>query len=216
MAQKHEWRKKEKALYLAKVKPELVDIPTFNFITLSGEGSPNNPSFSATIMALYKVAYTIKMQLKAIPNPPPDYQDYTVYPLEGIWDINETAKQTFNGVVNKDDLVFKLMLRQPNFVDRNLFMSMLTIARESLRKNKQSTTMLDNIRYEQITEGKCLQMLHIGRYEDENISFQQMEQFAEAAGLTRLSKTHREIYLSDFRKVAPEKLKTVLRFNVGH
>ena len=135
------------------------------------------------------------------------YQDYTVYPLEGVWDINEAAKQNFEGKINKDDLVFKLMIRQPNFVDKAFFDKML-----ELTKKKKPHELLEKVKFEKITDGKCIQMMHIGSYDDEPASFEIMETFAEEENLTRLSKVHREIYLSDFRKVPAEKLKTVLRF----
>ena len=143
-------------------------------------------------------------------NPPPTgYMDYPVYPLEGIWDVNEAAKRE-DRAFNKDDLVFKIMIRQPAFVDADLFQEML-----ELTKTKKPHPLLDKLQFEAIMDGKCVQMLHIGPYDDEPASFQRMEEFATAQQLKRLSKTHREVYLSDFRKVAPEKLKTVLRFQVA-
>lgn len=206
---KHEWRKKEKAVYLPKTKPEIITIPTFKFITISGEGNPNSKGFSDYISVLYALSYTIKMTLKKETNKPANYMDYTVYPLEGVWDINEEAKKSFNGVINKDDLVFKLMIRQPDFIDQAIFEQMLKIV-----KLKKPHKLLNEMAFEEITDGKCIQMLHIGSYDKEAASFELMEEFAKQENLKRLSKVHREIYLSDFRKVAKEKLKTVLRFKV--
>lgn len=209
MTAKHEWRKKEKGLYLPKNKPEVIHIPTFRFLTLSGEGNPNGDLFATCIAGLYSLAYTIKMAPKTKDIKPKGYYDYTVYPLEGVWDINDAAKKTFNGIINKDDLVFKLMIRQPDFLTQDFFEEMLALVKE-----KKPQPALEKIRFEKITEGKCIQMLHIGSYDNESESFEVMEKFAEAQNLKRISKVHREIYLSDFRKVAPEKLKTVLRFKV--
>ncbi|MFT6938258.1 MAG: hypothetical protein ACJA1N_002564 [Saprospiraceae bacterium] len=203
---KHEWRKKEKAVYLPKKKPEIIDIPEYQFVTIEGEGNPNSSWFSEYIGVLYSISYAIKMTLKKEATFE-GYQDYTVYPLEGVWDINEAAKQNFEGKINKDDLVFKLMIRQPNFVDKAFFDKML-----ELTKKKKPHELLDKVKFEKITDGKCIQMMHIGSYDDEPASFEIMETFAEEENLTRLSKVHREIYLSDFRKVPAEKLKTVLRF----
>jgi hypothetical protein len=203
---KHEWRKKEKAVYLPKKKPEIIDIPEYQFVTIEGEGNPNSSWFSEYIGVLYSISYAIKMTLKKEATFE-GYQDYTVYPLEGVWDINEAAKQNFEGKINKDDLVFKLMIRQPNFVDKAFFDKML-----ELTKKKKPHELLDKVKFEKITDGKCIQMMHIGSYDDEPASFEIMENFAEEENLTRLSKVHREIYLSDFRKVPAEKLKTVLRF----
>lgn len=206
---KHEWRKKEKALYLPKSKPEVVNVPALKFITISGEGNPNGQHFADCIGALYPIAYAIKMTAKKLDYPPSGYQDYTVYPLEGIWDLNETAKAQYNGTFNKDDLVFKLMIRQPDFVTEAFFNEMLTATQQ-----KKPNPLYNQVTFETITDGRCIQMLHVGPYDDEPASFEQMESLAKAQGLTRLSKVHREIYLSDFRKTAPEKLKTVLRFQL--
>lgn len=205
---KHEWRKKEKELYLPKIKPEVIDIPEFNFLTISGEGNPNSEFFSEYIGALYAVSYPIKMTLKKRPKPD-GYSDYTVYPLEGVWDINEEAKKTFNGTINKDDLVFKLMIRQPDFVTEDFALEMIESA-----MRKKPNELIKEVKFERITEGKCVQMMHIGSYDNEPESFEIMEAFAETENLNRISKMHREIYLSDFRKVNEEKLKTVLRFQV--
>lgn len=207
--EKHEWRKKEKSFYLPKRKAEIVDIPAFQFVSIFGEGNPNSASFPEYIGVLYSISYAIKMTLKKLDQIPKGYTDYTVYPLEGIWDINEEAKSKFGGKIDKDDLVFKLMIRQADFVDHAFFNQMLEIV-----KAKKPHPLLDEINFEKIIDGKCIQMLHIGSFDEEPVSFKQMESFAATENLTRTSKKHREIYLSDFRKVAAEKLKTVLRFQV--
>jgi len=207
--EKHEWRKKEKNYYIPKNRPELIDLPEFNFVSISGEGNPNSPHFSEYIGVLYAVSYAIKMTYKKLETTPNEYYDYTVYPLEGVWDINDEAKKNYDGTLNKDDLVFTLMIRQPSFVDKSYFLEMLEFA-----KMKKPHVLLDQVQFEKIAEGKCVQMLHIGSYDDEAESFEKMELFASEQNLERISKIHREIYLSDFRKVAPEKLKTTLRFNV--
>ena len=207
MQVKHEWRKKEKTIYLPKNKPEIIDIPEFKFITIEGEGSPAESIFTENIGALYSLAYTIKMMPKKMGTPPNGYFDFTVYPLEGVWDINDEAKANFNGTVNKDDFVYRLMIRQPSFVDELFFREMLEAAKE-----KKKNPLLEQMNFERSSEGLCVQMLHLGPFEDEPASFEKMEDFAQSEGLIRLSKVHREIYLSDTRKVAPEKLKTVLRF----
>ncbi|MCB0382866.1 MAG: GyrI-like domain-containing protein [Psychroserpens sp.] len=206
---KHEWRKKEKAVYFPKNIPELIDIPEYKFIVISGEGNPNNTFFSEYIEVLYSVAYAIKMNLKKLKEVPKDYYDWTVYPLEGVWDISENAKQNFNGHINKDDFVFDLMIRQPDFVDEPFFYKMIEFT-----KIKKPHRLLEHMRFEKITEGKCIQMMHIGSYDNEPASFEKMEAFANRLGAIRKSKIHREIYLSDFRKVAEDKLNTVLRFQL--
>ncbi|MBX2840278.1 MAG: GyrI-like domain-containing protein [Flammeovirgaceae bacterium] len=205
---KHEWRKKEKKIYIPANKPEVIEVPKFKFLTINGEGNPNMESFTNYIEVLYTLSYGIKMspkkgmELKG-------FYDYTVYPLEGVWDINEKAKKNFNGLINKDDLVFKLMIRQPDFVHADF----VGIIREMTIKRKP-LELLREVSFEEIEEGKCIQMLHKGSFDNEPETFKVMEEFAETNGLKRVSKIHREIYLSDTRKVAPEKLKTTLRFNV--
>lgn len=206
---KHEWRKQEKEIYFPKNKPEVIDIPTYKFITLEGEGNPNSDFFTEYIKCLYATSYAIKMTLKK-EEVLKGYYDYTVYPLEGIWDINEEAKKTYAGSINKDDLVFKLMIRQPDFVSGSFAEKMI-----SQTKEKKPHELMEKVKFEEITDGKCVQMMHLGSYDDESESFRQMETFVEKENLLRSSKKHREIYLSDFRKVTPEKLKTVLRFKVS-
>ncbi len=150
------------------------------------------------------------MGLKKSSTPPQGYVDCTVYPLEGIWDISEEAKTLRPNTFSKDDLVYKIMNRQPDFIDENIFKNALKIC---IAKN--DNPWLTNIELEQIEDGPCLQMLHIGPFDEEPQSFLKMEQYAQSHNIKRVSKKHREIYLSDFRKVSPEKLKTVLRFQVG-
>ncbi|HNX44243.1 MAG TPA: GyrI-like domain-containing protein [Bacteroidales bacterium] len=206
---KHEWKKNEKQFYLPKNKPELINIPKFKFFTIEGNGNPNDDFFAEYIGVLYSLSYGIKMSPKKGPEPK-GYFDYTVYPLEGVWDINDSAKQSFNGTINKNDLVFNLMIRQPDFVDNDFALQIL-----EQTKKKKPHQLLDKVRFEEIVEGDCIQMLHIGSYDDEPKSFKIMENFAEMDRLERKTKTHREIYLSDARKVSPDKLQTVLRFSVG-
>ncbi len=207
---KHEWRKKEKAIYFPKNSPEVITIPTHKFLSVKGEGNPNSASFAQCIGALYSVAYAIKMTAKKLDPAPNDYIDYTVYPLEGIRDINEEAKKTFDGTINKDDFIFNLMIRQPHFIHETFFEEML-----ALTKIKKPNDLLSTVKFEEITDGKCIQMMHHGSYDNEPETFKQMEKFAEQEGLKRKSKIHREIYLTDFRKVPEEKLKTVLRFQLS-
>ncbi len=206
---KHEWRKQEKTYYLPKPRPEVAVIPSFKFATISGEGNPNSLMFAECIGALYAISYAIKMNLKKVPQKPAGYHDYTVYPLEGIWDLNEEAKKKYDGSFDKDDLVFKIMIRQPEFVTQAFFDEML-----ELSKKKKANALLDKLQLESIEDGKCIQMLHLGSFDDEPASFSIMEDYASDQDLTRSSKKHREIYLSDFRKVPEEKLRTVLRFKI--
>lgn len=205
---KFEWKKAEKNLYLPKSKPEQIAVPQFNFFSIKGKGNPNDAFFAEYIGVLYSLSYAVKMSPKQ-GNAPEGYFDYSVYPLEGVWDINEAAKVNFNGTINKNDLVFNLMIRQPDFVTPEYAIEII-----ERTKKKKPHELLNIVQFETINEGKCVQMMHLGSYDNEPESFRIMEDFAEQVGLKRNSHTHREIYLSDARKTLPEKLKTVLRFQV--
>lgn len=206
---KHEWRKKEKAIYLPKSKPEFIEVPSYKYITVKGEGSPDSEDFASCIGVLYSLSYAIKMTRKKEFSEHEGFLDYTVYPLEGIWDLNEEAKKTFDGTINREDFVYTLMIRQPDFIDEAFYQRMLENT-----KSKKPHEFLQKVKFEQICDGNCVQMLHLGSFENEPESFELMEAFAGNENMTRISKLHREIYLSDFRKVPVEKLKTVLRFKV--
>ena len=205
---KHEWKKAEKQFYQPKNKPEFVNIPAFKFFSIAGRGNPNHAFFSDYISVLYAVSYSVKMSYKQGLEPL-GYFDYTVYPLEGVWDITDQAKQSFNGTINKDDLVFTLMIRQPDFVHEDFANEMIARTMQ-----KKPHPLLSSIQFQVLQEGDCIQMLHLGSYDNEPTSFDIMETFATQNGYRRKSKLHREIYLSDARKVSPDRLKTVLRFGV--
>ena len=205
---KYEWRKQEKEVYLPPNKPVIIDVPKYKFLIIRGKGNPNSAFFGECIEALYAVSYAIRMSYKNGCEPE-DFYQYTVYPLEGIWDISEKAKQSFNGKINKDDLVFELMIRQPDFVT-NTFAE---TAKEWALK-KKGNQLINQLVFEEVTDGKCIQMMHLGSYDDEPVSFATMEEFCKMNNFRRKSRQHREIYISDPRKVDPEKLKTVLRYEI--
>lgn len=205
---KHEWKKREKQFYLPKNQPELVSLPLFKFFTIEGKGNPNDAFFADYVAALFSLAYAVKMSPKKGIEPQ-GYFDYTVYPLEGVWDITEEARKTYRGTIDKNDLVFKLMIRQPDFVDSCYAEQII-----ELTQKKKPNDLLNQVKFEEIKEGDCIQMLHLGSYDTEPESFRLMEIFAEQNEYYRVSKIHREIYLSDARKTPLKKLKTVLRFNV--
>ncbi|WP_317310612.1 GyrI-like domain-containing protein [Clostridium thermobutyricum] len=110
---KHEWRKHEKDIYVPKKKPEIIDVQNFKYITITGKGNPNEDEFAKKVEVLYSLAYAIKMMPKKgyIPD---GYFEYTVYPLEGLWDLTHEGKKLKE--LNKDCLVYKIMIRQPDFV----------------------------------------------------------------------------------------------------
>ena len=205
---KHDWKKNDKQFYLPKEKPELTTIPEFKFFSIEGKGNPNDDFFAEYVSILYSLSYAVKMSPKQ-GCAPKDYFEFAVFPLEGVWDIDDQAKESYNGTLDKNSLVFNLMIRQPAFVSEGYALE--TIERV---KKKKPHKLLDKVRFETIEEGACVQMLHCGSYDSEPESFKKMTLFAHEKGLTRMYMNHREIYLSDARKDAPEKLKTVLRFRV--
>lgn len=205
---KYDWKKAEKQFYLPKTKPEVIDVPKFKFFTIEGHGNPNDDFFGEFIGVLYSLSYAIRMSPKQ--NLAPEgFYEYTVFPLEGVWDIADHSKWIEGAPLDKNNLKFNLMIRQPEFVTEKYALE--TIERVKVKK---PSDLLVKAKFQEIEDGKCIQMLHIGSYDSEPESFRLMEKFAEEQGLKRLCKTHREIYMSDFRKVPVEKLKTVLRFRL--
>ena len=204
---KHEWRKLEKDIYLPKTKPVIVDVPTFKYFALDGEGSPNGSEFQKKVEALYTLSYGVSMSQKK-GNPPEGFFSYVVYPLEGVWDVNASIKET-GGKWSKDDLVYTIMIRQPDFVTQDFFEEI-----QSITIRKKNNEEIGAVKLTADKEGKCCQMMHLGSYDSEAESFAMMEEYAKTQGYERAYKTHREIYISDPRKTQPDKMKTVLRFKV--
>jgi len=204
-AAKYEWRKTEKAFYLPKEKcPVLVDVPEMKFFVVDGAGSPADEAFQARIGLLYTLSYTVRMMPKSGWTPP-DYREYTVFPLEGVWRMDADAWR--GGALDKTKLRYKLMIRQPWFVTRDV----ADRAMESARK-KVPVDLLELASFETFTDGPSVQMLHVGPYDTEPETFDAMKDFMQAHSLVRTEQAHREIYLSDPRKVTPEKNRTLLRF----
>ena len=207
MPNKTDYKKDEKALYFPPEQPVRIIIPEMKFFMISGTGNPNtSESFSEVVQALYSLSYTVKMSPKS-GNAPEAYHEYTVYPLEGIWDMDDNAKDF--SFLHKDFFRYTMMIRQPEFVSEQFALEIL----ESVKK-KKSIPVLADTKFGTIHEGTCVQMMHIGPYDSEPASFQLMESFMLDQGLSRITKSHREIYLSDPRRIAAEKMKTVLRCQV--
>lgn len=204
---KVEWKKQDKALYLPAAESELIEVPALPYFMLRGEGNPNADAFKEAVGVLYSLSYAVKMLPKKGPAPE-GYYDYTIYPLEGIWDLSEAGRR--KAALDKDELVYTIMIRQPDFVTPAL-------AAEIIRKVKAGKPhpLLEEAVFGKVEDGLSVQLLHTGPYDEEPASFARMEQFCAGAGLQRESKLHREIYISDARRVKPEKLRTVLRFKVS-
>lgn len=211
---KHEWKKHEKVLYGAKDSPGLVDIPAQNFIMIKGSGNPNDTDFSNRVSALYSLVYAIKMDYKAtalkniISN---EIHDFTVYPLEGIWMKKDDNMQldTTNELI-KDNLEYTIMIRQPNFITIEMVQAVLERV-----KVKKPNPLYEEIFFDMIHDRKCVEILHIGSYDNEPVSFALMDKFVKENGLHRISDWHREIYLNNANRAKTDKLKTILRYRVG-
>lgn len=193
-----------KAFYTPKQAPEILEIPAFKFLTLCGEGDPNGEAFGFAVEALYSLSYAVKMSYKS-KDVPEGYYEYTVYPLEGVWDLVDTTLEHWD----KSNFKYTIMIRQPEFLTPELFERF----KAEVVKKKPNPN-LEKVKLETVTEGLCCQMMHLGSYDDEPASFDRMEAFCKEKGYRRKYKTHREIYLSDPRKTEVDKRKTVLRFQV--
>jgi len=187
-------------------KPEIVDLPKFKYLMIDGEGHTGSEIFSESIQSLFAVSYKTKFIMKKTRN-----FDYVVMPLEGLWwadDMNDFVSG------NKNQWKWTLMIMQPDKVKQD---TIELAIKESLEKVDKKT--LDLLRLEEYTEGKSAQLMHIGPYTEEHENIMNIHKHIEDIGgyFDGHGQKHHEIYLSDFRKVAPEKLKTILRqsFSMG-
>ena len=201
-----DFKKEYREYYMPKNKPEIVNIPKANYIAVRGKGDPNEEGgeYQQAVGILYSVAYTLKMSYKT------DYRiegffEYVVPPLEGFWwqenvkGVDYSDKSTFNWIS---------LIRLPDFISRDDF----NWAVETASKKKKMDC--SSAEYLTIDEGLCVQMMHIGPYDNEPESVEIMGAFLEENGyITDINENrlHHEIYLSDPRKVTPEKLRTVIR-----
>ena len=199
---KYEWRKANREIYQIKSVPCLIDLPAQSFIMIDGKGNPNAADFSERVGALYSLAYAIKMNYKktAVEQ---EFTDFTVYPLEGLW------QQEQAGELIKEELIYTIMIGQPDFITEE----MVKKALEQVRVKKPNP-LYDEIRFEEMTEGECVAMLHLGPFDEEPQSFTKMDTFCEIHQLKRISHTHREIYLNNLNRTDPSKLETILRYRV--
>lgn len=217
MAEKFDYKKEYKDLYLPKQKPVLIDVPVMNFIMIDGAGDPNiSEAYQEAMEILYGLSYTIKMS-KMGGNQPSGYFEYIVPPLEGLWWFEG---DTFDAtrLIDKSKFLWTSMIRQPEFVTDEVFQ---WAVREL--KRKKPNLDISKARLESLAEGLCVQMMHIGPYENEPVSIERMEQFIVDQGYQnaisdRLPsgqvRRHHEIYLGDPRKTASDNMKTVLRHPV--
>lgn len=201
-----DFKKEYKELYKPKDKPSIINVEKANFIAVRGVGDPNaeNSEYKQSISLLYPIAYAIKMSKKG------DYKidgyfDFVVPPLEGFW-----WQEGIKGVdyANKDSFNFISLIRMPDFVTKEVFEWAIE---ETTRKKKEDFSKVEFFTYD---EGLCVQCMHIGPYNDEPITVEAMHDYMIEQGYEldiTDERFHHEVYISDVRKISPEKLKTVLR-----
>lgn len=175
----------------------IIDVPPMQYLMIDGRGDPNSaPAFSAAIEALYPIAYALKFASRNQLG-----LDYVVPPLEGLWWSADMS--TFTSARDKSRWNWTLMLMLPEWVSREMFDAAAALKADPMAANP--------VRLESLDEGRCVQTLHIGSFDDETAILATMhDEFIPNAGLTMAGR-HHEIYLSDFRKVEPAKLRTILR-----
>ena len=204
-----DYKKEYKEYYLPKNKPQIVDIPPMNFIAVRGKGNPNEEGgeYKQALELLYGIAYTIKMSKKT------DYRiegyfDYVVPPLEGFWEQEGKVGIDYS---RKSELKWTAIIRVPDFVAKADFDWAVAQAAEKKKLD------LSKVEFITVEEGLCVQCMHMGSYDDEPATVALMDSYAESMGYKidiNPQRQHHEIYLSDPRKTAPEKLKTVIRHPV--
>ncbi|MBO4807609.1 MAG: GyrI-like domain-containing protein [Lachnospiraceae bacterium] len=201
-----DYKKEYKEFYMPKEKPSIVVVPKMNYIAVRGKGDPNQEDgdYKQAIGLLYAIAFTIKMSKKGN-HEIEGYFDYVVPPLEGFWwqdgipGVDYSHKENFNWIS---------VIRLPDFVSKT---DVDWAIEEATRKKKMD---FSKVEFLTVDEGKCVQCMHIGPYDDEPETVARMHEFMEQKGYVldiSDKRLHHEIYLSDARKVAGDKLKTVIR-----
>lgn len=179
---------------------EIIDIPPMHYLMVDGHGDPNtSQEFVDALEALYPVAYKLKFASEKLLE-----KDYVVPPLEGLWWADDMA--TFTAARDKSQWDWTMMLMTPEWISKDMFVEAVAKASE-----KNPPRSIAKVRLETLEEGRCAQTLHLGSYDDEAPVLEKLHsEFIPSHGYKMTGK-HHEIYFSDFRKVSPEKLKTILR-----
>ena len=204
-----DYKKEYKEFYLPPKKPQIIEIPAMNFVSVCGRGDPNEPdgAYQRAIQILYGIAFTIKMSCKGA-HKIDGYFSYVVPPLEGLWQQEGIFElDTFR----KEDFQWRSMIRLPDFVEKKEFD---WAVKEAEAKKKTDFSAAEFFAYE---EGLCVQCMHIGSYDDEPETIRRMDNFAREAGYqidVSGGRMHHEIYLSDPRRTNVERLRTVVRHPV--
>lgn len=181
-------------------RPTILMVPKMKFFMIDGKGNPNTSHiYKDSVELLYNVSYSLKMKVVKKQNLG---NDYVVPPLEGLWYMDDMTKWAMD---NKEEWNWTMMIRIPDFVSEEQIKKAIEIIREN-----KNPPLLPKVRVDEYNEGLCVQIMHMGPYEEEPLTIQKMHTFAEKKGFIKVGK-HHEIYLSDPRRTQPERLKTVLR-----
>jgi hypothetical protein len=196
---KYDVKKAHKELYAPSAKEfAVVEVPQMRYLAVDGRGDPNtSPEYADAVEALYGVAYTLKFASKALG------RDFVVAPMEGLWRAEDPAAFLER---RKDEWAWTMMIGRPDWITEE----MVAAAVDRVAQRRPSAA-LEGLRTLTLTEGRCVQILHIGSYDDETPVLERLHrEFLPAHGLT-FNGDHHEIYLSDARRTAPAKLRTILR-----
>lgn len=203
---KIEYKKQEKELYQPKAFPQKIIVGKQKYFCIKGKGNPNRAEFIERVGILYSLSYTLRMMPKN-GYTPEGYNEYTVYPLEGLWDLSEAGRATEQ--LDKDELLYTIMIRQPDFVNEETIQKVFEMTNQ-----KKPHPLLAEAYYEEIEDGPSVQMMHIGSYDDEVLSFKKMKEFIEETHEEIKTLVHREIFMSKPNNEHPEKMKTILRYRI--
>lgn len=197
---KIDWKKELKALYAASAtQPALVDVPTLNYLRVDGVGDPNTSSaYREAVESLFSLSYTIKFAIKK----GSAGIDYAGMPLQGLWWMDDMSQFS---VTRKDEWKWTMMIMQPPVVTPPI----VEACRSELAR-KKNLPALPKVEFAAFTEGKAAQILHFGPFTEEGPTIEKLHAFIHAQGL-KLSGKHHEIYLSDIRRAAPAKWRTIIR-----
>ncbi|MET8912343.1 GyrI-like domain-containing protein [Micromonospora sp. NPDC004551] len=178
----------------------IIDVPDMRYLAIDGHGDPNtSPAFTTAVEALYPVAYKLKFASKTDLG-----RDYVVPPLEGLWWAEDM--ESFTAARDKSRWNWTLLLMVPEWIDQAMFATAIEQAGVTNRSAR-----LDDVRLATLSEGRCVQTLHVGSFDDEaDVLAQMHHEFIPGHGF-QMAGLHHEIYLSDFRRVAPDKRRTILR-----
>ncbi|AUS80118.1 hypothetical protein C1701_19260 [Actinoalloteichus sp. AHMU CJ021] len=200
MTNKTDFKKSLDAYQAKQDQFRIIDVPDLRYLMVDGHGDPNtSPAFSEAVEALYPVAYKLKMASKRDLG-----QDYVVMPLEGLWWAEDL--DSFTSSRDKSRWDWTMMIMVPDWIDQDMFTT--AVRQVGARK---PPARLDGVRLEPLSEGRCVQTLHVGSFDDETAVLNRLHHEFVPDNQLRMVGKHHEIYLSDFRKVAPAKLRTILR-----